>query len=39
MAPEVLYKHGYNGARADLWSYGIMLYVLLCGFLPWSPAT
>ena len=35
-APEMLSGEKYNGINIDIWSSGIVLYAMLCGYLPFE---
>ena len=35
-APEIIPKSNYNGFKIDIWCCGIILYAMLCGYLPFE---
>ena len=39
MAPEIIQTKEYNGYATDMWSLGIILFVMLAGMFPFNGAT
>lgn len=38
MAPEIIARKPYNGAEVDMWSAGVVLFIMLCGSPPFEVA-
>ncbi|KAF0907521.1 hypothetical protein E2562_018340 [Oryza meyeriana var. granulata] len=39
VAPEILSRKGYHPAKVDIWSCGVVLFVLAAGYLPFNDAS
>ena len=35
-APEMVAGKRYNGLMVDIWSMGVIMYALVCGYLPFE---
>ena len=35
-APECLYHHEYDGQKSDIWSLGVILFLMVTGTHPWN---
>lgn len=39
MAPEIYKGEAYDGKSADIFSMGVVIFILVVGYLPFSKAT
>ena len=39
LAPEIVNDKGYSGYKADVWSMGVLLFVLVTGIMPFKACT
>lgn len=37
-APEMIKGERYNGLKTDIWSSGVVLFTMVCGYLPYEDA-
>ena len=35
-APEMISSKKYNGLEVDIWSCGVILFAMVCGYLPFE---
>lgn len=35
-APEIIARQPYDGRKVDMWSLGVILYAMLCGYFPFQ---
>jgi len=35
-APEMIEGNAYHGAQVDVWSCGVILFAMVCGYLPFE---
>jgi serine/threonine protein kinase len=38
-APEICARRGYDARKADVWSLGVLLFAMLCGYFPFQGQT
>ena len=36
LPPEIIMEKGYDGKKSDVWSLGVILYIMIFGTIPWK---